>query len=183
MVKGGKVDFCHSLNLLLPTVSPGLMPKMEFASVGDTTLHSVTALKGSFCIDLLTDPVILRISKPAMLFFFFTQGIIARGKIGLIVMKSSNSFYFSWTDKCSDQSHVKAQVRQHQDCSLVAAVKICSDFWVFWALTVWSPASSVALEKCCKNLLVISQSWCELQFCPGLSWVFFPLFWWPIQPK
>lgn len=62
--------FHHSLHLLLPTLSPGLMPKMEFASVGDMTLRSVTALKGSFCFDLLTDPVIFRISKPAMLFFF-----------------------------------------------------------------------------------------------------------------
>lgn len=69
------MDFCHSLHLLLPTVSPGLMPKVEFASVGDTTLHSVTALKGSFCIDLLTDPIIFRISKPAMLFFFFPPRI------------------------------------------------------------------------------------------------------------
>lgn len=91
------MDFCHSLHLLLPTVSPGLMSKMEFASVGETTLHSVTALKGSFCTDLLTDPVIFRISKPAMLFFcfLFPQDIIARGKLGLIVMKSSNSFYLS----------------------------------------------------------------------------------------
>lgn len=88
------MDFCNSLHLLLPTVSPGLMPKMEFASVGDTTLRSVTALKGSFCFDLLTDPVIFRISKPAML-FFFSQDIIARDTIGLIVMKSSNSFYLS----------------------------------------------------------------------------------------
>lgn len=62
--------FHHSLHLLLPTVSSGLMPKMEFASVGDTTLRSVTALKGSFCFDLLTYPVIFRISKPAMLFCF-----------------------------------------------------------------------------------------------------------------
>lgn len=89
------MDFCHSLHLLLPTFSPGLMPRMEFANVGDTTLRSVTALKGSFCIDLLTDPVIFRISKPAILFFFFFQDIIARGKIGLIVMKSSHSFFLS----------------------------------------------------------------------------------------
>jgi len=67
---GGKVAFHHSLHLLLPTLSPGLMPKMESASAGDRTLHSVTALKGSFCFDLLTYPVIFRISKPAMLFFF-----------------------------------------------------------------------------------------------------------------
>lgn len=93
--EGGKVDFCHSLHLLLPTFSLGLMPRMEFADVGDTTLRSVTALKGSFCTDLLTDPVIFRISKPAMLFFFFPQDIIARGKIELMVMKSSNSFYLS----------------------------------------------------------------------------------------
>lgn len=32
-----------------------------FASVGDVMLSSVTALKGSFCFDLLTDPVIFRI--------------------------------------------------------------------------------------------------------------------------
>lgn len=70
------MDFCHSLHLLLPTFSAGLMPRMEFASVGDKTLHSVTALKGSFCIDLLTDPVIFRISKPAMLFFFFFSRIL-----------------------------------------------------------------------------------------------------------
>lgn len=100
--EGGKVDFCHSLHLLLPTLSPGLMPKMEFASVGDMTPRSVTSLKGSFHIDLLTDPVMFRISKPAMLVFFFSQDIIARGKIGLIVMKSSNSFYFSLTDKHPD---------------------------------------------------------------------------------
>lgn len=76
--EGGKVDFCHSLHLLLPTLSPGLMPKMEFASVGDTTLHLVTALKGSFCIDLLTDPVMFRISKSAMLFFSFSPGYYSK---------------------------------------------------------------------------------------------------------
>lgn len=93
--EGGKVDFHHSLHLLLPTLSPGLMPKMEFASVGGTTLLS-DCTEGILLDDLLTDPVIFRISKPAMLFFFFfPQDIISRGKIGLIVMKSSNSFYFS----------------------------------------------------------------------------------------
>lgn len=57
--KGG--FFHHSLHLLLSTLSPGLTPKMEFANVGDMMLSSVTALKGSFCFDLLTDPVIFRI--------------------------------------------------------------------------------------------------------------------------
>lgn len=65
-----KVAFHHPLHLLLPTLSPGLMPKMGFASVGDMMLRSMTSLKGSYCFDLLTDPVIFRISKPAMLFFF-----------------------------------------------------------------------------------------------------------------
>lgn len=57
------------------------MPKTKFASVGDTTLRSVTLLKGSFCFDLLTDPEIFRVSEPAKL-FFFPQDIIARGKVG-----------------------------------------------------------------------------------------------------
>lgn len=65
------MTFLHSLHLLLPAPSPGLVPKMELASVGDMMLRSVTALKRSFCFDFLTDPVIFRISKPVMLFFFF----------------------------------------------------------------------------------------------------------------
>jgi len=104
---GERVAFHHSLHLL-STLSPGLMPKMEFANVGDMMLSSVTALKGSFCFDLLTDPVIFRIWKPAMLFFFF-QDIIARGKVAWIVIQSSNSFHFILPDLT--RSHVTTQVR------------------------------------------------------------------------
>lgn len=46
--------------------------QMEFASVGDVMLSSVTAQKGFLCFDLLTDPVMFRISKPTMLLFFFS---------------------------------------------------------------------------------------------------------------